>query len=699
MSNGIGKNPLNDISKVYLESIANQQEGYKPIDKKKETAMYRRAGNLARTSLSSKGKEKEDAQEKSGKIVSAITKQKEDERFERIGKDPKHQNNYKEALDPVGREDADVDNDGKKNTKSDKYLLKRRAAISKALASTKNGVRKEQTEIAEIHSQAHTPHEIPSGDLKKLVKKAVKRIDTDVDGDTDKNDKAKGELGEFIPGVGNKRLYSTTGTKTAKESFSNWRGDLTEIMTDDIDSKPIKEKKVNNKIKINPKLGEAIEELGGTLIEMVEVSEENLSERGDYWHPDPEKDRKLGGPGANQRAREDRAGASSPKKDYSKTTKPGESYMQFAKRRQAEKAAAAKLRREDLEIDEAVKGQDTESRKAASVERKAGDKRLSPSAGKANADKMERDIKFYDKVTKKTKPSVVGMTHEENEIEEGMSLKDFKANRTKLKRRESSADAKKRGHVGKEWYNSGRKYSPDEAKRSRANMDDEERRTRHRSAVDPDNEDDNNYSADKTKNPKKLRKQKAMGEETLHEKALSKAQQRFFGMVRATQKGEMENPSPEVAKAASSMSKSDVKDFAKTKHKGLPQKKEVKEGATEAPMSPQELALQKRKTQIDQMIARKRQQSLQKANKPANKPVNEASEDRLRDQRMERGGVDGNTNYRRPPAKKLSNAELGIKPGKTAVQKAMEKKGKSALDIVKSEIRAKHGKGAIMGDN
>ena len=284
-------------------------------------------------------------------------------------------------------------------------------------------------------------------------------------------------------------------------------------------------------------------------------------------------------------------------------------------------------------------------------------------------------------------------------IAEGMTMKDFKANRKKLKRREDSADAKKRGHVGKEWYNSGRTYSSDEAKRSRAKMDDEERRTRHRSAVDPDNEDDNNYSADKTKNPKKLRKQKAMGEETLHEKALSKAQQRFFGMVRATQKGEMENPSPEVAKAASSMSKSDVKDFAKTKHKGLPQKKEVKEGATEAPMSPQELALQKRKTQIDQMIARKRQQSLQKANKPANKPVNEASEDRLRDQRMERGGVDGNTNYRRPPAKKLSNAELGIKPGKTAVQKAMEKKGKSALDIVKSEIRAKHGKGAIMGDN
>ena len=59
--------------------------------------------------------------------------------------------------------------------------------------------------------------------------------------------------------------------------------------------------------------------------------------------------------------------------------------------------------------------------------------------------------------------------------------------------------------------------------------------------------------------------------------AVSKKQQRFFGMVRATQKGEMEAGSSEVAKAAASMSKSDVKDFAKTKHKGLPEKKVKKE--------------------------------------------------------------------------------------------------------------------------
>jgi hypothetical protein len=56
--------------------------------------------------------------------------------------------------------------------------------------------------------------------------------------------------------------------------------------------------------------------------------------------------------------------------------------------------------------------------------------------------------------------------------------------------------------------------------------------------------------------------------------AVSKAQQKFMGMVHAAQKGDMENPSPEVKKAADSMSDKDAKDFASTSHKGLPDKKE-----------------------------------------------------------------------------------------------------------------------------
>jgi hypothetical protein len=61
-------------------------------------------------------------------------------------------------------------------------------------------------------------------------------------------------------------------------------------------------------------------------------------------------------------------------------------------------------------------------------------------------------------------------------------------------------------------------------------------------------------------------------EQELDEKAVSKKQQRFMGMVHATQKGE-KAPSKEVAKVAKSMGKKDAEDFAATKHKGLPEKK------------------------------------------------------------------------------------------------------------------------------
>ena len=64
--------------------------------------------------------------------------------------------------------------------------------------------------------------------------------------------------------------------------------------------------------------------------------------------------------------------------------------------------------------------------------------------------------------------------------------------------------------------------------------------------------------------------------------------------------------------------------------------------------------------------------------------MTEATEDSLRDRRMERGGVDGNTRYDRPAK------------GSTAGSAKKKYDGMSALDTVKAEIRAKHGKGAIM---
>jgi len=66
--------------------------------------------------------------------------------------------------------------------------------------------------------------------------------------------------------------------------------------------------------------------------------------------------------------------------------------------------------------------------------------------------------------------------------------------------------------------------------------------------------------------------------------AVSKAQQRFMGMVHAAQKGDTP-ASKEVEKAADSMSDKSAKDFASTKHTGLPN--HVKEGSvTDRPEEP-----------------------------------------------------------------------------------------------------------------
>ena len=71
--------------------------------------------------------------------------------------------------------------------------------------------------------------------------------------------------------------------------------------------------------------------------------------------------------------------------------------------------------------------------------------------------------------------------------------------------------------------------------------------------------------------------------ELIDEKAVSQQQQKFFGMVRATQKGEMDNPSDEVQKAADSMTKKDVKKYASTKHDKLPKKIEEKLDSEDKP--------------------------------------------------------------------------------------------------------------------
>jgi hypothetical protein len=76
---------------------------------------------------------------------------------------------------------------------------------------------------------------------------------------------------------------------------------------------------------------------------------------------------------------------------------------------------------------------------------------------------------------------------------------------------------------------------------------------------------------------KKMKEQVTLSD--IVEKAVSKSQQRFMGMVHAKKKGEMKDGSEKVDKAAASITGKDAEKFASTKHKGLPEKKkEVKEG-------------------------------------------------------------------------------------------------------------------------
>ena len=88
---------LNDLSKIYLNQIVEKKDDtYLEPDMKK-----RQANN-----------------EKARKEMAKVKGQK---------------NPHFESLDPVGKEDGDINNDGKKDG-TDKYLMNRRKAIGKAMS-------------------------------------------------------------------------------------------------------------------------------------------------------------------------------------------------------------------------------------------------------------------------------------------------------------------------------------------------------------------------------------------------------------------------------------------------------------------------------------------------------------------------------------------------------------------------------------
>ena len=300
MSNGIGKNPLTDISKVYLQQVVEKKKDdtYLEPDMKKRQANNEKARkDMEKMGTSMKNPHFESVEKSGWDAIKACSdgynavydKPEVEEGYKTLPKekmarqadkaygkevraaaagDEKETNKQmqrriamqnpagrkaalkNEALDPVGKEDGDVNNDGKKDS-SDKYLMKRRAAIGKAMASTKK--MKEETEVSEEKKP------LPKTKMfRKAGNLSRDAISTPIP--PEKRQKAHERSGKIIKVLN-------------REEYSSWRNDLSEVMTDEISDKPIKEKKVSNTIKINPKLGEAIEAMGGELIEATEVDE------------------------------------------------------------------------------------------------------------------------------------------------------------------------------------------------------------------------------------------------------------------------------------------------------------------------------------------------------------------------------------------------------------------------------------------
>ena len=129
-----------------------------------------------------------------------------------------------------------------------------------------NGISKNPlTDISNVYL-----NQIAEGSLKSLEKASVLAMSDD----PKDQDKAR----EIKTRFDYQSLMKQKKAKKGKvmEARSDWRHDLREIITTkkDTEEPEIKEKKVKNKIEINPEFKEAVEELGGKLLTVEEVSED-----------------------------------------------------------------------------------------------------------------------------------------------------------------------------------------------------------------------------------------------------------------------------------------------------------------------------------------------------------------------------------------------------------------------------------------
>jgi hypothetical protein len=138
--------------------------------------------------------------------------------------------------------------------------------------------------------------------------------------------------------------------------------------------------------------------------------------------------------------------------------------------------------------------------------------------------------------------------------------------------------------------------------------------------------------------------------ELIVERAVSRAQQKFMGMVYAAKKGK-KAASPEVAKAAKGMSKKEAKKFATTTHEGLPEKvKEEMECGSDKKKNGEEEDPRSMKTKVNLVKNKLRAMGLKMSYEPEGEVVSEEESDRENDRARE--GGDWRPRSQRPPRRR-----------------------------------------------
>ena len=368
--------------------------------------------------------------------------------------------------------------------------------------------------------------------------------------------------------------------KKIKEGFSNWREDLIEI-ADKLPSKDkeqkIVEKQVNNKVNINPKLdlGEAVENLGGTLIEMIEIDEvdyiiesvyEELLDEGyeeddieealeyalveakvTFGHDTPTKEKKgrnlLGAVGrlARQKLSSKYRGA---KKAAAGAIASGA--------RQVAKGALGVARK--MEGDKKPSPAHTKTRTASTYRGAGVGQRERVSSGSYSTPKSEAP-KPSAKPQQRKAPTPVSDPWGPATTPPKKSAPKPQAKTTKVPTKTSEPD---------QGLSARQKAAAVRAQRRNINISPEDLQRVIRSVKE-------DYWTSAAKGYKE--------EYDLLEKAESEQQQKIFGLALSVKRGQTPRSevSDRVLKIVDGMGEKEIRKFAKTKHEGLPHKVETKE--------------------------------------------------------------------------------------------------------------------------